>query len=390
VSGFTLRSSHGRPPKSGLDARPGAIANRHVELRESDTGQVDLHDRETGERYADVLRLVDEPDIGDTYTPQVDESRAVPARFGASALLAAGPLVAAICSPFCILSPGGGTITGRRMMIMHADSPVVRVRFELDNRSGNHRLRMQVPVGVGDTAIAGNAFGFEVRAVADSVASPLGAERPVRTAPAHRHVGAANGTRGLVALAPGFFEYEWTAHRNLLVTLLRSVGELSRADLPDRPGHAGWPTTTPDAQEPGSHVVELAMVPVTDAELNRPDVIERWWEDAFLPPQATFVPDFTGTPTTILTPGLTLEGDGLVFSAIKPAERGHGIVVRCYNCEPAPVSGRWITGSPISAAMLMRADESTVRELNVIDRRVVEFVAPVRGIITILLEPEAA
>ena len=84
-------------------------------------------------------------------------------------------------------------------------------------------------------------------------------ETPVSTAPAHGFVAAASGARGLALLAPGFFEYEWTSRGELLVTLLRAVGELSRGDLSTRPGHAGWPTSTPLAQCPGRTRVELAI-----------------------------------------------------------------------------------------------------------------------------------
>src|SRR5207249_1027487 len=108
-------------------------------------------------------------------------------------------------------------------------------------------------------------------------------ETPVRTAPAHGFVAAASGARGLALLAPGFFEYEWTSRGDLLVTLLRAVGELSRGDLSTRPGHAGWPTSTPLAQCPGRTRVELAIAPVSEAELDRGDALPALWEDAFLP-----------------------------------------------------------------------------------------------------------
>jgi alpha-mannosidase len=114
----------------------------------------------------------------------------------------------------------------------------------------------------------------------------------VATAPAHRFVAAAAGARGLVVLAPGFFEYEWTRKRELVVTLLRSVGELSRADLAERPGHAGWPEPTPLAQEPGRHTIELALAPAAGEDLGNPERLERLWEDAFLPVQAVFLRDF--------------------------------------------------------------------------------------------------
>src|SRR5439155_716194 len=83
---------------------------------------------------------------------------------------------------------------------------------------------------------------------------------------------AADGRRGLALLAPGFFEYEWTSRGDLIMTLLRAVGELSRGDLPTRPGHAGWPTATPLAQCLGPCRVELALAPVPQAEVERGDV----------------------------------------------------------------------------------------------------------------------
>jgi hypothetical protein len=32
------------------------------------------------------------------------------------------------------------------------------------------------------------------------------------------------------------------ADGTILVTLLRAFGQMSREDMPERPGHAGWPT----------------------------------------------------------------------------------------------------------------------------------------------------
>jgi hypothetical protein len=85
--------------------------------------------------------------------------------------------------------------------------------------------------------------------------------------------------------APGFFEYEWTRRGDLLITVLRAVGELSRGDLSERPGHAAWPTPTPEAQEPGLHTLELALAMLPGGEENMVDRLEALWEDAFVPIQ---------------------------------------------------------------------------------------------------------
>ena len=140
------------------------------------------------------------------------------------------------------------------------------------------------------------------------------------TAPAHRFVAAAQGNRGLALLAPGFFEYEWTSEGDLLFTILRGAGELSRDDLPTRPGHAGWPTSTPDAQCIGPDRVELALVPVGARDLDAGESLPELWEDVFLPARARWLRNANlGGPKTA---GATLDGRGLVLSAVKPAQQG--------------------------------------------------------------------
>src|SRR6266480_6540829 len=127
-----------------------------------------------------------------------------------------------------------------------ADSPMVRCLLDIDNQAAWHRVRARLPAGLsGAAAVAGTAFGAVARPPVTVDPSDYPLETPVRTAPAHAFVAAASGARGLAVFAPGFFEYEWTGRGDLLVTLLRAVGELSRGDLPTRPGHAGWPVSTP-------------------------------------------------------------------------------------------------------------------------------------------------
>src|SRR4029077_16636785 len=130
---------------------------------------------------------------------------------------------------------------------------------------------------------AGTAFGTVARPAVAVAAAAYPLETPVRTAPAHRFVAAASGPRGLALVAPAFFEYEWTPGGDLLLTLLRSVGELSRGDLPTRPGHAGWPTPTPLAQCLGPGRVDLALAPVSQAGPGRGGVLPALGGDAVPP-----------------------------------------------------------------------------------------------------------
>ncbi|HMV33244.1 MAG TPA: hypothetical protein PKA50_14100, partial [Gemmatimonadales bacterium] len=175
----------------------------------------------------------------------------------------------------------------------------------------------------------------------------------------HRWVAAAHEARGLAVFAPGFFEYEWTARGDLLVTLLRAVGELSRDDLATRRGHAGWPTPTPGAQCEGAEVIELGLAAVTEDDLRAPERLERWWEDAFVPPLAVFVRDYCATDVPMIDARpVALLGEGLVFTAMKPAEDGLGYILRCANLRDEAAEGAWRWATAPGRVTRVRADET--------------------------------
>jgi len=273
----------------------------------------------------------------------------------------------------------------RLVATLHADSPVVRCIIDVDNQATWHRLRARVPTGLaGTTAVAGTAFGTVARS---AVAVPTAAyplETPVRTAPAHRFVAAAGGPRGIALLAPGFFEYEWTAGGDLVYTLLRCVGELSRGDLPTRPGHAGWPTATPLAQCLGQSRLDLALAPVSQAELERGDVLPALWEDAFLPLRGFWLRD--AVDLAVAAVDVALEGSGLVLSAVKTAQQGSPLVLRCYNATGRPAAGAWRFAEGVKSAHRVRADERESTALVLEGRgKVVRFEAGPHEIVTILV-----
>jgi alpha-mannosidase len=209
----------------------------------------------------------------------------------------------------------------------------------------------------------------------------------VATAPAHRYAAAADGGRGLALLAPGFFEYEHTANGDLVITVFRAVGQLSRDDLATRPGHAGWPTPTPEAQERGRHRLQLALQAIGARELHPGSTLPRLWEDVFLPPRAVWLRQATALHPT--RAGLELEGEGLVFSALKPADSAPGIVLRCYNASEVATEGRWRVPWTLTSACRVRADEQgDPMDLPLDpDRRGVRFTAAPRAIVTLLLSP---
>jgi mannosylglycerate hydrolase len=369
----------------GAVAKGRSLVNHWMEVTLERTGALTVHDRRSGQRFPGLVQIEDGGDAGDTYTycpPAGDRlvGAAGPIKVRS---IAAGPFLAAFEASFDV-----GRRAGIRLVVMlHADSPIVRCMIDIDNREGWHRLRARLPTGLaGTVAVAGTAFGAVARhpVAADPADYPL--ETPVRTAPAHGFVGAASGARGLALLAPGFFEYEWTSAGDLFVTLLRAVGELSRGDLPTRPGHAGWPTATPLAQCPGPCRIELAVVPISQAEVERGDALPACWEDAFLPVSGTWLPD-AGT-LAVPAVDIGLEGSGLVLSAVKPAQQGSPLVLRCYNATGRKTAGAWRLGGgeSVKSAHRVRADERESLALVLEGRgKTVRFVAEPHEIVTILV-----
>lgn len=386
AASFVLRHSGNLDAPNGAEARTGRMANRFLEVHEGRDGRVDLFDRRSGERYGDVLRPIDEVDQGDSYTPWIPPDAPIVdwMEVNDQEVLAAGPFVSAVATRFRSRAAGNGMVTGRRILIAYADSPVLRVRLELDNGALDHRLRLRMPVGTGGAAVAGSAFGFERREPVHGTDADHPSEHPVRAAPAHRFVAAGAGSRGLAMLCPGFCEYEWTAGGDLVLTLFRSIGELSRNQLPSRAGHAAWPTPIPEAQEPGRHVIECAIAPLAAGEAEDVAALEHLWEETQLPLQSFFTMDFVGDGARLDSVGIALHGEGLVCTAVKPFGRGPGVVVRCYNTTAMQATGRITTAMPLGRAALLRADETLLAELPALADGVV-FPVPARGIATVVL-----
>jgi len=370
----------------GASVKGRSLVNHWVEVALEPAGSLALHDRRTGERFSDVLRLEDGGDAGDTYTycpPARDRTRRAAGPITVRRL-AAGPLVAALEARFEIRQRVGV----RLVVMLAADSPIVRCILDIDNRATWHRLRARIPTKLGGAAaVAGTAFGAVARAPVVANARDYPLETPVATAPAHRFAAAADGRRGLALLAPGFFEYEWTAGGDLVVTLLRAVGELSRGELATRPGHAGWPTVTPLAQCLGASRVELAVAPVSQAEVERGDAIPSLWEDVFLPVRGFWLRDaIDPVPPSV---DVVLEGSGLVISAVKPAHQGSPMLLRCYNATDRPAAGAWRFGGgadSVKTAHRVRADERESVGLVLEGRgKTVRFTAEPHEIVTILV-----
>ena len=146
-------------------------------------------------------------------------------------------------------SPVAGVVAERL-----GDERITRLQVNLENRVRDHRTRLLVPADTSFGAWAGVAFGAVHRPFRRP-GTHRGVEYDLPTDPAREWVLAG----GVAVIVPGPFEYE-LLEGSIAITLLRSVGWLSRDGLTNRPGHAGPEVATPGAQMLGSHHFEFAIL----------------------------------------------------------------------------------------------------------------------------------
>ncbi|MEO3875090.1 glycoside hydrolase family 38 C-terminal domain-containing protein [Nonomuraea sp. B12E4] len=272
-------------------------------------------------------RIVDGGDVGDTYNhapPLADRLVAEPESVETE-LVCSGPLVAAVDVRRTYRWPAGGegvdgspelpaaarTLRAEEVVVttrveLRAGEPYVRLEVSFDNRCDDHRVRLHVPLPVEATqSYAEGQFAVVTRGL---TAEGGCGETPLPTFPASSWVAAG----GVAALLEHVTEYE-LADGDLALTLLRSVGYLSRNRNALRPEPAGPQLPTPAAQSRGMRSVRLALMPYQES-----------WEEV-VPHAETFRHDLLvvpgqATPAAALpepAPGLSVTGDGVVMSSLR-------------------------------------------------------------------------
>ncbi len=229
---------------------------------------------------------------------------------------------------------------------LDADAAFVRIRVRGANAARDHRLRIVFRTGVmAARVLADAAFGAVDRLPLTVSREEAAVERPPNSAPLHRWVALIAAGRSCVLVSDGLGEYEALPNGDVAVTLVRAVGELSRPDLPERPGHAGWPVATPEAQQLGPFEATFGFT-IRDDPVNVA-AIERMADDVLLPLTGTTLRSAMDPPAS--TRGIALHGDDLVVSAIKPSEDAAGVVLRCRNVGAQPVDGAWTVPAYVDA-----------------------------------------
>lgn len=379
---FTVHQGPG-PDKfpASIDAGDTWLDNGLVRVEVHGNGTLDLLHRPTGTRYRGLNLLEHGGDAGDEYNyspPEYDHVVIPDDECFQVRLVEAGPLRAALQMRGVLrvparLAPDRQHRSDRLVslpigirVVLHAARPRVDLEIAVDNRAQDARFRVRFPTCLGSPWVdAAGQFEVTRRPVGiDPAHVPFGQEpgdeEPVSTFPHKGFVDVSDGEKGLAVLTRGLPEYDSrrTAEGvEVAITLLRSVGWLSRPDLKTRRGNAGPQVPTPDAQCRGRHRFRYALFPH----------VGDWWEGRVHREAQDFMTAPSLGPLPLPEPGeqgmatlppsasfLSVEPDHLVLSAFKRAEDGDAVVVRYYNATGEPTVARVRFGFPVGE--VQRAD----------------------------------
>lgn len=356
---------------------PGRLENRALRVEVSQDGLFTVTHSATGRIYGPLGLLDDTADLGDTYdyAPLPDDSvhlRSV--GVPRIDIIEAGPLQGALRVavtyeiPACLAAERNSRSTETVLLPVVATlrlctgSRILEITVYLDNRGRDHRLRVHFPTGLQtEELLAGGHFGVITRDIA--VPQADGWRQPPTDLRHHTHwFGVTDQIGGLAILSEGLPEHSPLLDDTgvtLALTLLRCVGELSRADLSTRNGHAGPAIETPGAQCLGEHTFRYGVLPFAREELAGVSAIA----EAFVAPPYISPTSGGGAFPAACNPLLILTPDFLVLSSLTVSEDGRRLAVRFYNPLREAVQATVLFGVPVRLVCRADAAENVLQQL---------------------------
>lgn len=269
----TLTIAAGQNGASNSSAK--SIGNEFFEIEvDEQAGTLVVSDRITGRRHSGLFAVESTLDAGDSYNyappRNARHSRARIVAWEASAIDARCSTLTIdleLDQPASLDAERAGAADaqtrsdGRLVLRLLAGERMIRGRLDWHNTARDHRLRLMLdlPEAVTTTASDGG-FAWTTRPVvlAEVPDVPTRSEARVSVNPSHSVISA--GPFGFIHRGMHEFEIERRDGRDRLgVTLLRSVGWLSRRDLVTRGVGAGPDMETPEAQCLGLHQYDFAL-----------------------------------------------------------------------------------------------------------------------------------
>lgn len=208
------------------------LENEYLQVSIQPNGTLDVKNKRSGTAYRGLNLFTDEADIGDAYlfSPELTAKVWNSATSAPSIRIQQGALcTSAILDWRYRRKPDEAEQSLRLTLSLRKNDPLLRFHLEIENRAGDHRLRVHFPTGFScDESFADSIFTVEAHPIRRRQPKP---EAWVETESGcyaqRRFVYLQNGRQRLVFMGAGLLEYEASDGENgadLAVTLLRAVG----------------------------------------------------------------------------------------------------------------------------------------------------------------------
>ncbi len=384
VAGVVARDK-GADDVSGLRVGPGLLENEHLRVAVEPSGTLHVVDHISGLEYRGLNGLRDGGDEGDTYAYSAPVSDQVLTHDGHAkvTLLEPGParatlrvtrewaLPSGLTADRLSRSPEYVPVTVHSDVTLAAGSRRIDIRTHFVNPARDHRLQATFPLGAPILHSSAESV-FEV--VDRPAALPKGergsAEPAVPEHPQQAFSSVSDGERGLTIANRGLPEFSASPDGVLALTLLRSVGWLSREDFLARVGGAGPAIETPEAQMLGEVEARYSIVPHAGRWLQARSHMQA---HAFNAEPLAVPLEMQGFPIQPPLPAraepLPAEGSfvevvgDVVVTAVKRAEDGDRLVIRLLNESPNEAAVRLRTRRPFQRALLLNLAEEEIGRL---------------------------
>ncbi|HWO78722.1 MAG TPA: mannosylglycerate hydrolase [Bacillus sp. (in: firmicutes)] len=360
------------------------------EITVNPNGTLNIFDKQTKQRFNQVLLLENGGDDGDEYdfSPLPNETLIYSDQVQATVDVTQNQYEAIMDIEYRLSVPSDlekrkagildGFVDVRLVVKVPNHKPMIEVKIEVDNQAKDHRLRALIPTNIASAfSISDNQFGSIKRKVLDEAMEVWEQEnwdeRPDSIYPMLSYVGLSNDTYGVSVLTNSTREYEIVGERfdTIAITLFRSIGYLGKEEMLRRPGRpSGIKLPTPDSQMIGKLELDFAITthPGSALEANVARVAKE-----YLTPVETYnkIPYDAmklnqAKMKTPLTYSLLEEaGPNVVLSTLKKAEKANQFVLRFYNPTDTEKTAGFKFNREMGQAYLANLNEKVAEELDV-------------------------
>ncbi|MBT4823064.1 MAG: hypothetical protein HON70_45580, partial [Lentisphaerae bacterium] len=383
-----------------LRTGPNSAENEHLSIEIATNGTLLLTDKSTGEVYRDLLMFEDRSEIGDGWfhgQSVCDEIVLSSAGTAQVSVVHDGPLMVTFRVTISLALPARFDWERERRSDARTElcatvdvslcrgARAVDVAVAVENTVEDHRLRLLLPTDAASarTYWAHHPFDWVERDIELSAETATWAEMELAEKPFLGLQAIGDGRRGLALLSEGGVHEGGVVddvRRTMQVTLLRSfrrtagtLGEIDGLEL----GRLAYRfSLTPFEGSPPKAELQRALTNLQAGLMTRQTG-----------KAAAGFPPLEGTAAEAKAFLLQEEGT-LVVSAVKPPERGEGIIVRLWNPTDVPAAEGLVFWRPVTRATIVDLGEEPIVDSPVlgVDGHRVELSAPPRGIVTLRID----